>query len=171
MSTNVKKTTSKTTRLLIVLLAIVSVALISVIVVLLIPNSDSNHPEVNDSTNTIPTVTVETPYCNLKYPEKWKDQMTVSESTEEGIFKKTFYAVIDGLNYELYTVYFGGSEKGDFYGYIPYKGQNISVYIECHSLPEENSLQGDERILFYSMMEGVNEVAKSIAATEGYFKP
>ena len=157
----------KTLRTLII--AVLAVALIVVAVIAFSPKSPKD-PAGGAGTN-VQTVTVKTPYCDLEYPEQWKDQMTVKESKVDGVLAESFYAVITGAEYELYTVYFGQSEKGDLFGFIPYEGNNTPVYIECHRMPEQSGLTDDEITQFYTMMEGVNETAQSISSAPGFVKP
>jgi hypothetical protein len=116
----------------------------------------------------VPLDTVKTPYCDLKYPEKWKDQMVIKESVADDILAYDFYALIEGKSYALYTVYFGNSGEGELFGTLSGSGKDILVYIDCHSITNSEELKEAELSLFYSMMEGVNEVARSISATPGY---
>ncbi len=156
----------KTLRTLII--AVLAVALILVMVIAFSPKSPKNSTGGNGT--NIPTVTVKTPYCDLEYPKQWKDQMTVKETAVDGVLAESFYAVIAGTEYELYTVYFGNSEKGELFGFIPYEGKDTPVYIECHRVPEESGLTDEEITLFYTMMEGVNETTQSISSAPGFEK-
>ncbi len=168
MKTVKKPTSPKTHIILLVIIAILSVALITVALIAFLPGPEDDSSGDSSDGTTIPTFAIETPYCVLKYPEQWKDQMTVKESNADGILTETFCANISGTQYELFTVYFGNSTVGELFGYLPTEGGNIAVYIECHKLPEDHALAENDVSLFYSMIEGVNEVAQSIAATKGY---
>ena len=120
---------------------------------------------------TISQCTVVTPYCELKYPGRWKDQMEVKELTENDTLSYVFYALVEEKQYELYTVHFGDSEYGDLFGYISFDGEDIPVYIDCHTITDSDALPEAELSQYYSMMEGINDVVQSISSTSGYFKP
>ena len=164
MKTVKKSSYTKTTIVLLVIIAILSVALIAVALIAFWPKSSDDFP----AETTIPTFTIETPYCVLQYPEQWKEQMTVKESAVDKCVAETFYAIIAGNQYELFTIYFGNSTAGELFGYLTNDGNKIPVYIECHKMPQEHSLTESELSLFYAMMEGVNEVAQSISFDDGY---
>lgn len=157
-----------------VIIAILAVALIVFIVITFLPKSGDASKNSSGDPGTgmsVPTITVETPYCVLQYPEQWKDQMTMEATSAEGLFAETFYALIAGTRYELYTVYFGNTANGELFGYLDHDGDRVPVYIECHKITDGSALSDQELSLFYSMMEGVNEVAQSIASAPGYTQP
>ena len=166
------KKTSKTTVVLIIIIVILALALAAFAIQALLSSSSASDAE--DSTGAAvenPTVGINTPYCTLEYPQRWKDSMSVKESEANGVLAETFYAVISGKEYALYTVYFGDTLVGDLYGYLPYEDTNVAVHIECHKLAESAGLSEEEAMQFYEMIEGVNEIALSISAAPGYFAP
>lgn len=160
----------KTNTGLLITIAILALILIVLMAIAFWPGAGNDFPEVTAPGTSLPTVAVETPYCVLKYPEQWKDRMAVEESTTDGVLAVMFFAKISEEQFPLYTVYFGESANGEFYGTLPGDGGTVPVYIECHKLADRDDLSESERALFYSMMEGVNEVAQSIAAASGFTK-
>lgn len=120
----------------------------------------TENAETNDS------AVAKTQYCDLKYPEKWQSQMVIKETTEGDIVSENFYALLGNSEYALYTVHFGKSTKGELFGYV----SDVPVYVECHTLPKENTLTDDEKLTYYQMMESINEVTQSIAKANGYVR-
>ena len=167
------KKTSKTTVVLIIIIVILALALAAFAIQALLPSSSPSGSSGVSAENTSkdPMVEIKTPYCTLEYPQRWKDSMSVKESEQNGVLAETFYAVISGKEYALYTVYFGDALSGDLYGYLPYEDTNVAVHIECHKLAESAGLSEEEAMQFYEMIEGVNEIALSISAAPGYFAP
>lgn len=164
---SVKKPNKKTAVLIAVIIAAAILAAVLIIVLPMMRDDTSD----GQSSETVPTESVLTPYGELKYPSMWKDQMTYKGSSENGISSYVFYAVIGDGQYELYTVYFGQSDAGNLLGYIPSDGGDLPVYIECHNIVQSNDLTDSELRTFYSMMEGVNELAQSVTAMSGFYKP
>ena len=123
-------------------------------------SGNANGGEIGDDGS----VSEKTPYCELKYPEKWQSQMSIKETKDGELVSKHFYALLGDGEYALYTVHFGRTKKGEFFGYI----SGTPVYIECHSLTPENTLTEDEKLTYYLMMESINEVTQSIAADDNY---
>ena len=119
-----------------------------------------------ESTETDNSAVAKTQYCDLKYPEKWKSQMVIKETTEGDIVSENFYALLGDSEYALYTVHFGKSTKGELFGYV----SDVPVYVECHTLPKENTLTDDEKLTYYQMMESINEVTQSIAKANDYVR-
>jgi hypothetical protein len=149
---------------------ILVVGVLSAVVTMCVPLIFScKAPEGEASTENAETddsAVAKTQYCDLKYPEKWQSQMVIKETTEGDIVSENFYALLGNSEYALYTVHFGKSTKGELFGHI----SDVPVYIECHTLPKENTLTDDEKLTYYQMMESINEVTQSIAKANGYVR-
>lgn len=157
--------------ILLIIIVIFATALIAFMVIAFLPKSGEENSGDPGKVTDISTIEFQTPYCTLRYPEQWKDQVTVKKSAVDGGLTVTYCAVIAAKQYELFTVCFGESSKGELFGYLPGDGNIIPVYIECHKITEDAGLTEGEQALFYSMMEGVNEVSRSISSTAGYYAP
>lgn len=158
---------NKTTLALIAATVAFIVVILAVLIYAVVLTS-KDHSEEKENKDTVTSkCSVETPYCELKYSEQWKDQMTVEELFENDIRSYVFYAIIGDERYELYTVHFGNSKCGDLFGYL----EDIPVYIECHTITESDSLTESELSRYYTMMEGINDIVQSISNTQGYSKP
>ena len=169
------KETSKSSKIVWIITAVLALmAIVVLLIIFLPPKSNDEIPDTQsmDSKDTeAPAVALKTPYSVLKYPERWKDKIAVYESTLDGVLSETFCAVIEGKEYDLYTVYFGNSSRGNLFGYVPHDNSNIPVYIECYNIEDKSVMSENGLLLYYSMMESVNEVSRSISSTRGYIKP
>jgi len=153
-----KRNTQKL-RMIIVVLSIVLIALIIVAVCL---GSKGDSGEGQAQLNV-----VKTPYCSLKYPNQWGEQMAVEEFKTNDATSYVFYALIEGKRYDLFAVHFGNPAPGTLFGYL----SDIPVYVDCYSIPDRSELSDSELSRVLSMMEGVNVVTQSVESAPGYEKP
>ena len=161
-----EKTTKVSKKLGIIIAALSAVLLALIVLVVCLCTKEETTEEQNPA-----QVGISTPYCQLKYPSQWEGHMAVEESTNTENTAYMFYAVIGEERYALYTIYFGTSAPGNLFGYLPSDGGAIPVYVDCHDVPDRNAMSESELAQLLSMMEGVNEVTQSIAATPGYEAP
>ena len=111
---------------------------------------------------------IATPYCEMKYPTDYEDFLEIKEFSENGIYTKQFLCTLSVGQRKLFAVHFGEGASGDFFGYLTAKEGRVSVYIECYTQEDLDALPEEDRRTYYYMMDGINEIAKSIAATAGY---
>lgn len=166
---NIKKIT-KTKGIIFTATAVLIVSLVFLFAFNILPifNKDLSE-KPNDSVDVSQGI-VTTPYCELKYPSSWKEQITFRTFSDKNGLSYCFNAKIDQKEYELFTVYFGNSEKGNLFGYLPADKDDIPVYIYCNNLKDINNISETELSQLYAMMEGINDVAQSIANTTGYYE-
>ena len=126
---------------------------------------ETGNTDVGGSTTTM---TIETPYCQMKYPAQYKDYLEIKEFNENGIYTKHFSCMLSSGQYSLFAVHFGEGASGDFFGYLIEGEDKISVYIECYTNTETAFLSEEENMIYYYMMDGINEIARSISETSGY---
>lgn len=150
-------------RIAIAVMAAVLIALVVIVVCL-----GTKEKPVEDQAGNPSENVVATPYCQLKYPAQWGEQLTVETSVSDERASYAFCAQIEGKRYELYAVHFGSSAPGNLLGYLPHNGSVIPVYIDCYSIPNRSELSESELSQILAMMEGVNEVAQSITAVTGF---
>ena len=152
----------------------VAVAILLVCVIILLPKGSQNAGDgdvttggtsVNGSSSTI---TVKTPYCDMKYPSEFNDYLEIKEFNENGIYTKQFLCRLSSIQYKLFAVHFGEGATGDFFGYLTTDEGKISVYIECYERPETELIGEEEQMTYYYMMNGINDIARSISETPGY---
>ena len=150
----------------------VIVVVLAVCVVLLLPNGRDAVPsgDVEETTaeDSAATIVVMTPYCDMVYPSEFNDYLEIREFSENGIYTKQFLCTLSNVQYKLFAVHFGEGADGDFFGYLTNGDEKVSVYIECYDSPETDLLSEEEKRIYYHMMDGVNEIARSISETSGY---
>ena len=126
---------------------------------------EAGNTDVGENTTTM---TIKTPYCEMKYPSKYNEYIEIKEFNENGIYTKQFLCTLSSGQYFLFAVHFGEGAGGEFFGYLVNGEEKISVYIECYNNPGINTLSEEDSMLYYYMMDGINEIAKSISETTGY---
>ena len=148
------------------------VALLVVCVVLLLLKGNDTTPGSNSEENTekenVATITVNTPYCEMKYPAEFSENLEIKEFNENGIYTKQFWCTLSNSQYKLFAVHFGEGAGGDFFGYLTNGNEKISVYLECYNSSDPNTLSDEEQRTYYYMMDSINEIARSISENPGY---
>ena len=152
------------------------VAVLLVCVILLLPKSSPSG--ASDGTSSVGNsssisdvgsmITVKTQYCEMKYPSEFNEYLEVKEFNENGIYTKQFLCTLSSGQYKLFAVHFGEGATGDFFGYLTTDEGKISVYIECYERPETELIGEEEQMTYYYMMNGINDIARSISETPGY---
>ena len=99
---------------------------------------------------------IETPYCMLYYPEKWKEQVRI-EKVGGDVFKVEFYGQVEGKEEQhLFDLLLGGTE-GYTLGYLATKDENkVAINIISYSLELGEDWQNAEVNTIYAMQEDVN---------------
>ena len=147
----------------------VIVAVLLVCVILLIPKGSSDSGDGATSVGgDSAMLTLKTPYCEIKYPSEFNEHLEVKEFNENGIYTKQFLCTLTGGQYKLFAVHFGEGADGDFFGYLTTDSGKVSVYIECYESPDIESLGEEEKRTYYYMMNGLNDIARSISEAPGY---
>ena len=112
-----------------------------------------------------------TPYCTLTYPaneDAWgKNCLVLSDHHADGVYEKTFSALLGDETYPLFTVYFGRVDKGNLFGTFSDEA-HTPVYILCHPLPEDHPLTADQERQFYEMQDGINVLTEALAKEKGF---
>lgn len=113
-------------------------------------------------------ITGEMKNFSFEYPEAYLKDVTITELNNGDVYTVLFTAKIGEGSYDLFAVSYGAGADGELFGYLPSDGGNISVYIECYSLPLENSLAETEVLRYYELMDTINYVTESISRTDGF---
>lgn len=102
---------------------------------------------------------IKTDYCNLYYPEVWKDSTLVTYDRGKSHNVK-FSAQLDETSVPLFSINFGGSQ-GEKLGTLNIENEQIDVLIETYVLNEEN-YSTDEIKLLRGMSEDVNVIISKL---------
>lgn len=104
---------------------------------------------------------IETPYCTLQYPEKWRDYLSVSQS-EDVPLVISYCAQLEGKDQQLFDIGFD-SEIGDHIGSIQIEnGESVDVYIVIHPVDLDESWNGEEKDIIISMQEDLNHIIQAL---------
>ena len=106
---------------------------------------------------------IETSYGTLKFPQQWKEDLTIekqaTETGEEVIFRETITK--DQLT--LFTICIGGTENGSYIGTLTdATGKTREVYLRINELDLGDDLSTEQKSRIYAMQESVNDIIDNL---------
>ena len=111
---------------------------------------------------------IDTPYGYLKYPQKFEKWIDIADTSDADELAITFYTSVTGDEVKMFTVCFGDEDKGEFIGYVTENDTKIPVTIEVFQEEIDDNISEDKMETYYDMVDGVNEILKSIMNFETY---
>lgn len=120
-----------------------------------------------ESDNSEATFSIETRYCNLKYPEKWKDSVQID------IEEKDVYSVkFSSDDTPLFTLSFDGGD-GNVLGTLKTEEKNVVIRITTYDIDKENKnyenysvMQNDVNIIIDNLISDYDFVEDEIVENE-----
>lgn len=111
---------------------------------------------------------IETPFVNLYYPEKWKEQIRV-EQLEGNVYYVQFFATVgDNEEVHIFDIAFGG-EEGSTLGMInDENNESIPVNIISYDFEFGEEWTTDEINEMYTMLEDINYIMGMLSKQEGF---
>lgn len=113
---------------------------------------------------------IETPYCKVKYPSEWGENVEYICSDENGVFSIEFISKIKNQDIKMFEIFFNGAERGQKIGYLLTNGEKILFSGEIGTFVPGEDWSDEEKDLYYSMVEGINYIIKSVESNENYVK-
>lgn len=104
---------------------------------------------------------VETSYGAVEFPYAFSDLISVKPLTQGNQTALAFTAKINGKNYDLYTIWFNGSE-GSIIGTMDLNDGEKPVAVTLVFYNATLDLSGDSLTTFHATQETVNEVIASL---------
>lgn len=103
-------------------------------------------------------VTVETPYGNLYYPDRWQEDVTAQQTQEENTVTVTFETTYEGVTYNLFEVYITDGERSESLVGTLTDGDGAArnVYLHAEEIPEDSAMDETEQNRLYAMQEDLN---------------
>lgn len=138
-----------------------TIGILLVIIVIFALSACGKPTEVPYYTTDEETFDIETKYCKLSYPTKWKDAVSVDIS-ETGAYTVSFTAG----EAKLFDLVFGGSEK-DMLGTLPYNDEVINVCLISYDI-DQNSMSEKEYLNCCAMEEDVNVIISRLIENYGF---
>lgn len=150
--------------------SIASVMLLLVIAIgILFSKSNSNTDHKVNVIENDGLLEIETKYCSLYYPSKWKDSITVKYSNEAG-YKIEFYGNIKKKEtLHLFDICFN-SDDGELLGYFN-REEAVNVSFNVYEVKFDETWTQDEKDQIYSMQEDVNYIIKMLEKEDDYVNP
>lgn len=113
-------------------------------------------------------IEIETPYCTLKFPDKWEQYLEYEINDENSVFSIEFFANIKQQKKKIFTVNFGDTNEKDGVGYIKTEKMEMPVSVKIEEIVLDDSWTEKEKDILYAMGECVNDVIQSIVSDEAY---
>lgn len=102
---------------------------------------------------------IDTKYCELYYPVKWEDQITVSID-EESTYAVEFTAVMDEKEVPIFDLLFGGNE-GYKLGTLTADNQKVDIFIINHDFNQDD-FDEEEYLTLCGMCDDVNVIISKL---------
>ena len=129
----------------------------------------TNNNDVDDSDKTFMPVDeevfeIETPYCNLKYPTKWEDAVTVEHLEEPYIVE--FRTSIDDEEIQLFDIVFDGT--GDsLLGTLTVDGEAVEVYVTNYN-DDISGYSDNQQMRVNEMIMDINVIISALVDDYGF---
>lgn len=120
----------------------------------------------------IPAFEIETKYCDLYFPEQYKDVIQIKYSEKRGYKVKFYVNIEDKELVHVFDICFN-SDDGDLLGYIENKKEKeiVNLSIDVMQLEFDDSWSEEELNQVYAVQEERNFVIDSLTKIENYVIP
>lgn len=110
----------------------------------------------------VKTVSIETSYGYLAFPEETFESLHHMEVTDGVTVMEVFYMVTQEGELELFRIYFDDENMGTPVGYLTVDGIEVPVSYSLCEYADEDFVDEETRKLYHSMMNGFSVVVNSI---------
>lgn len=145
----------------------IAMAIILILSLTACGNKDDEPLRATEET-MMPTVSIETAYCTLQFPEELFENLRHVEVTEGSIAMEIFYMVFEEGEKELYRIHFADAKMGDHVGYLTTDSGEIPVTYSMCEYADEDFQTEEERKLYHSMMDAFSVIVNAIYADERF---
>lgn len=124
-----------------------------------------DHPQFTDLKDIhIQEQEKEVTYWYFSLPEN----MELEESQQNGYYLATFYGIVNGVKYKLYSLAVGDPALDSVLGMYTIDGVSRLVSVENYELPDMDGWTDRDMGELYTMMGSINNVIQTIMASEGF---
>lgn len=113
---------------------------------------------------------IETKYCNLYFPEKWKDSIDIRDKEEMG-YKVGFYGIVENKEAQLLFEVCFNSDDGELLGYLEMEENIVNISIDINDIVFDDSWEEGEINQIFAMQEEMNFVIDTLNMNENYVIP
>lgn len=111
---------------------------------------------------------IENPYCTIQYPIEWQERLITKENTEGEVYSKIFSCMVNEQEVEIFRIYFGEVNFGNYIGSIEKDGVKIPVNITISEFERGENWTEDDFNTICAMQEAINNVIWSVKQNENY---
>lgn len=131
--------------------------------------TESIVPHLEERIDSVEAYAIETKYCNLYYPAKWKEQLAV-EIFEGDIYTVKFYGKIEGKGKQpIFDITFNAQEGFDI-GHLKVKDDKVSISVVLAELEIGQDWSDDEVETLCVMQEEVNYLISMLEKEKSFMK-
>jgi hypothetical protein len=156
--------------LLLMVLIIVTLVIGSSILSTLNKDSQIQNDFLSNKQNDNEVFKIENTYCVMEYPLQWKEYLVHEQIKDGDVIQEKFVCVINDNEYQLFDIYFGAPDLGNFVGYIIKDNEKISVTVSNYGYILDDNRNEDENIIYLSMVDSVRDVLNSISEAKGFIE-
>lgn len=160
----------KKNKRIITVLSVILFILIVILCILGIKEMNNYETSVETGINgeDITAIKIKTGYCDLLYPEMWKDKLYIERVTSDEGETVQFWAAFEGKEkIQLFDIVFGGDDDG--IGTLETKdGEHISVNRISYDIALDDSWTDSEKIEIHVMMFESEFLLMKLQETEGF---
>ena len=162
---------SKMKKLIVILVVLFVVVTIGIVAMLKGEANTNNGAENNieateEIANEEPDVVTETPYCDLHFPGRWKDDVVI-ENSKENPYTVDYYGVVNGDKYLVFSLIFGESD-GFCLGIFATDDGEIGMHIVEGALNDIEDLSEEEQNMLYEMQINVNYIIQNLEKDKNF---
>lgn len=117
------------------------------------------------------SLSVETAYGDLKFPEETGAQLQHREVSEDGVVMEIFSMLYKETEMELFRIYYGDAGEANIIGMLKTENGDIPVAVTVCEYAEEDFADADTQEQYNVMMEGLESVIKSIWDDSRFMEP
>lgn len=113
---------------------------------------------------------ISTPIGELRFPEKWKENVRTEEVGNSDDFGVAVYGEVGGREVKLFTIYVGNNQnEGHLFGTVPNKdGETVNVRIAVDAFTADDTWEKEDADEINAMQEGVNFIIQQIYELPGF---
>lgn len=185
---NAKRRKRKSNKKIIMIMSVIVIILIAVLIVIgtkkhnkeaekvdPVVNEEVENTEVENKEESaelysedVKAFKIETPYCDLLYPEKWKNIVETEIVSVDGVEEVQFWAKLEGKDkVHLFDIIFGG-ESNEVGTLEIEDGEAVTVNVVSYEFEEDDSWTEDEKEIIYSLLEDINYILLQLEELDEY---
>jgi hypothetical protein len=128
-----------------------------------LPLTDPVQPPQNQTEPVGEDIAIGTPYCELRYPSRWEEYLSIQVDEEDG-YSVGFYCALEGREPEhLFTVHLGGSQGVNVMDLKAEDGSDVELRLTITEFAPDSSWSEQEKSTVFAMQEDLNYLLSALS--------